>query len=224
VPRGMSWLVRAGTEVRFSGARDRSSGARCYIAVAGGFSVPPVLGSRSTYLPGGFGGYSGRQLRAGDTLYANGYNRLPAELAGKSVLTSAVRTSAVTSLRFVPYVGRGSVAAELRERAIALEFEVSPASDRMGVRLVPKQEGALSWRGTELTSFGVVRGAIQLPPGGAPVVLGADHQTTGGYPLLGVISRADWSLVAQLKPGHKVRLQPITLNEARTARRPQFAS
>jgi antagonist of KipI len=88
----------------------------------------------------------------------------------------------------------------------------------MGVRLLPEQEWALAWDGGELTSFGVVRGAIQLPPGGAPVVLGADHQTTGGYPLLGVVARADWPVLAQLRPGRKVKLQSVTLAEARAAR------
>jgi antagonist of KipI len=97
-------------------------------------------------------------------------------------------------------------------------YEVSPASDKMGVRLLPEIEGALAWRGSELTSFGVVRGAIQLPPVGTPVVLGADHQTTGGYPIIGVLAKVDWPLLAQLKPGNKVRLQAVSLAEARAAR------
>ncbi|HEX8599798.1 MAG TPA: 5-oxoprolinase subunit PxpB [Chloroflexia bacterium] len=218
VPCGISWLVRAGSEVRFTG-RGASSAARCYLAVAGGFSVPTLLGSRSTYLPGGFGGYGGRQLRAGDTLYAAASGKSPAELAGKiaSILPATVPPGG--SLRYVPYLGAGCVATTLREHADSLTYEVSVASDRMGVRLLPEQEGELAWSGGELTSFGVPRGAIQLPPGGTPVVLGADHQTTGGYPVLGVVARGDWPLLAQLRPGSKVRLKPVTLAEARAARR-----
>ena len=217
VPCGISWLVRAGSEVRFT-ARAAHTGARSYLAVAGGLSVPPVLGSRSTYLPGGFGGYSGRQLRVGDTLYAHPLGKSPAELAGKIAPVSEVPSLAVTTLRFVPYRGEGSVAGRQLEEASALTYEVGAASDRMGVRLLPEPEGVLAWTGAELTSFGVPRGAIQLPPGGSPVVLGADHQTTGGYPVLGVVIRADWPLLAQLRPGAKVRLQPVSLEEAKAAR------
>lgn len=217
VPCGISWLVRAGSEVRFT-ARAAHTGARCYLAVAGGFSVPPVLGSRSTYLPGGFGGYSGRQLRVGDTLYAHPHGKSPAELAGRFAPSSEVPALAVAALRFVPYRGQGCVAEGQREAASALTYEVGAASDRMAVRLVPEPEGVLAWSGAELTSFGVPRGAIQLPPGGTPVVLGADHQTTGGYPVLGVVIRADWPLLAQLKPGAKVRLQPVSLEDAKAAR------
>jgi antagonist of KipI len=94
----------------------------------------------------------------------------------------------------------------------------------MGVRVLPEQEGVLAWSGAELTSFGVPRGAIQLPPGGTPVVLGADHQTTGGYPVLGVLARVDWPPLAQLRPGSKVRLEPVTLEEARAARHAKLFS
>lgn len=217
VPCGISWLVRAGSELRFL-ARRGSTGARCYVSVMGGFSVPPVLGSRSTYLPGGFGGYGGRQLRAGDTLFRGATTQSPAEVAGKvaSVLPSTAQPT--TSLRYVPYLGTGCVSAKLREQAHSVTYEVGAASDRMGVRLLPEKEGVIAWSGGELTSFGVPRGAIQLPPSGTPVVLGADHQTTGGYPVLGVVARADWPLLAQLTPGSKVRLQPVTLEEARAAR------
>jgi KipI family sensor histidine kinase inhibitor len=212
VPHGIGWLVRAGSVLRFTGAK---TGARCYLAVAGGFSAEPVLGSRSTYLPGSFGGYHGRQLQAGDVLYSNRHTQSPAELAGRTSEVTAPLVTEVTVLRYVPYLGQESVSADVRERASSSVYAVSPASDRMGVRLLPEKEDVLAGGGGELTSFGVVRGAIQLPPGGTPVVLGADHQTTGGYPLLGVVVRADWSRLAQLRPGDKVRLVPVSLEEAR---------
>jgi antagonist of KipI len=151
-------------------------------------------------------------------LYAHPLGKSPAELAGKIAPVSEVPSLAVTTLRFVPYRGEGSVAGRQLEEASALTYEVGAASDRMGVRLLPEPEGVLAWTGAELTSFGVPRGAIQLPPGGSPVVLGADHQTTGGYPVLGVVIRADWPLLAQLRPGAKVRLQPVSLEEAKAAR------
>ncbi|HET6261014.1 MAG TPA: hypothetical protein VFG99_02105, partial [Chloroflexia bacterium] len=63
----------------------------------------------------------------------------------------------------------------------------------------------------------VVRGAIQLPPDGNPVVLNVDHQTTGGYPLLGVVAQADWPILAQLRPGQHLRFEEISVEEARAA-------
>ena len=66
-----------------------------------------------------------------------------------------------------------------------------------------------------MLSFGVVRGAIQLPPNGEPVILNADHQTTGGYPLLGVVAQADWGLAAQLGPGTRLRFEEVSLADAR---------
>ncbi len=217
VPCGISWLVRAGSEVRFV-ARRGSTGARCYLSVMGGFSVPRILGSRSTYLSGGFGGYGGRQLRAGDTLFSGATRKSPAEVAGKVATPPPATAPPVCNLRYVPYLGAGCVTEKLGEQAESLTYEVGAASDRMGVRLLPEQDGVLAWGGRELTSFGVPRGAIQLPPGGTPVVLGADHQTTGGYPVLGVVARADWPLLAQLRPGSKVRLRPVTREDARSAR------
>ncbi|HYP18922.1 MAG TPA: biotin-dependent carboxyltransferase family protein, partial [Chloroflexia bacterium] len=178
----------------------------------------PALGSRSTYLPGSFGGYNGRQLQRGDILHACRHARSAAELAGRWHGVTASRQHASAMLRYLPFEGEGSVPIEVRGLAEGQEYEVSPASDRMGVRLLPEQEPLLQAGGGELASFGVVRGAIQVPPGGTPVVLGADHQTTGGYPLLGVVARADWPTLAQLKPGCRVRLQPIALAEARAAR------
>lgn len=218
VPNGVSWLVRGGATVRFTGPGRGTGDARCYLAVAGGFSAAPALGSRSTYLPGNFGGYHGRQLQRGDVLHAYRHARSAAELAGRWRDGSASRPQGTALLRYVPFEGEGSVPVKARDLAQGQEYEVSPASDRMGVRLLPEQEPLLQAGGGELASFGVVRGAIQVPPGGTPVVLGADHQTTGGYPLLGVVARTDWPTLAQLKPGCKVRLQLIALADARAAR------
>jgi hypothetical protein len=88
----------------------------------------------------------------------------------------------------------------------------------MGTRLTGEEAGTLSSAGGELVSFGVVRGAIQLPPGGEPVILHADHQTTGGYPLLGVVAEADWPIAAQLAPGDEVTFEELSVEEARRAR------
>jgi len=84
----------------------------------------------------------------------------------------------------------------------------------MGIRLRGTSQ-AENAKG-ELASFPVVRGAIQLPPDGQPIVLGPDHQTTGGYPLLGVVPQCDWCLLAQVTPGTTIRFRPVDREEARS--------
>src|SRR5207248_8133112 len=104
VPTGISWLVRAGSVVRF-GQKPRSQGGmRCWLAVSGGIDVPEVLGSRSTYLPAAFGGFAGRPLRAGDILGIGPTIRPPAELAGRRWPGEATKESGEeTVLRVVRY-------------------------------------------------------------------------------------------------------------------------
>jgi allophanate hydrolase subunit 2 len=99
------------------------------------------------------------------------------------------------------------------------EWRVRPESDRIGLRLegrtvVVPPSGAAA---RELLSHGVVRGAVQLPPGDVPIVLLADHQTTGGYPVAGVVATADQPLLGQLRPGAWVRFVAVAPDEARTA-------
>jgi antagonist of KipI len=126
-----------------------------------------------------------------------------------------MRSSPVV-LRYVPYKGRGAAAAGALAIFDATTFEVASDSDRMGIRLAPLEVTRLPTASNELLSFGVVRGAIQLPPGGHPIILGVDHQTTGGYPLLGVVARVDWHVLAQLKPGTQVQFRPVSSAEACT--------
>jgi allophanate hydrolase subunit 2 len=89
----------------------------------------------------------------------------------------------------------------------------------MGLRFRSEGGVVLPVQREELASFGVVRGTIQLPPGGLPVVLGVDHQTTGGYPVLGVVIEADLPILAQMVPGCCVRFVSVALEDARAARK-----
>ncbi|QAY66646.1 5-oxoprolinase subunit PxpB [Paenibacillus protaetiae] len=230
-------LLKRGVTLRFGSA---VSGCRAYLAAAGGFGVPAVMGSRSTDTRAGFGGLAGRRLAAGDVL--------PCGAAGGGVALSSRATAMVAALeqrraasatpagrphgwaaapwyappgayaggsgedgielRAMPAEGRLSEAAALfRERYIA-----APASDRMGVRLagLPIADAP----GAEPLSRGVIPGAVQLPPGGRPIVLAADCQTTGGYPVIAHIASADMPLLAQVKPGDTVRLKEISAEEA----------
>lgn len=218
-------LLPAGTTLHFGRAL---RGCRAYIAVAGGIDVPPVFGSRSTYLRAEFGGFEGRALHAGDQLAIGQPSALSRRIAaslrgGVSPHTATVaRWSAGVSIRphladdVVVRLIRGAHTDLLTEAALAAltgsRFRVSASSDRMGYRLDGE---TLALRApTELLSEGVAFGTVQLPPGGSPIVLMADRQTTGGYPRIGEVASVDLGAVAQLKPGDHLRFRFIPLEEA----------
>jgi antagonist of KipI len=202
-----SWqpaAVRAGEAVKLGSAR---RGCRGYLAVAGGFTIKPVLGSCSTFLRGGFGGWKGRALRDGDVLKAPGSGR---RIHGKWHVDGRILPaySAAPEVRIVP----GAQAGEFAGGLFTTEFEVSSQSDRMGVRL---KGACLVRRATgEMASATVVPGTIQVPPDGQPIVLMADAQTIGGYPQIGHVISVDLPLIAQLRPGDTVRFREVTLAEA----------
>ena len=219
VPPGLSWFVRRGSSVRFSGRHQGRGGVRGYLAVAGGIDVPRVLGARSTSLQAHFGGLLGRPLQSGDVL---GVGEGPHDiglLAGKYWPgQTAVLPGPEVTIRYVTFRGRGEAGAEARRAFGSNAFVLTEQADRMGFRFRVASGKALPASSVDLLSFGVVRGAIQLPPDGSPVVLNVDHQTTGGYPLLGVAIQADWPILAQLAPGAVVSFEEVSMEEAAAAR------
>ncbi|HET9495133.1 MAG TPA: 5-oxoprolinase subunit PxpB [Chloroflexia bacterium] len=216
VPPGISWFVRPGSTIRFGAP---SVGLRGYLAVAGGIDVPLLLGSRSTSAYGGFGGFAGRPLRAGDVLGVVEPPTEAAALAGRlsGEVGDAPAGQGTKVVRYIPYRGPQSLGHRARLQFEQQEWAVSERSDRMGLRLAG--EAALDGSGGELASFPVIRGAIQVPPDGQPIVLGPDHQTTGGYPVLGVAARCDWPVLAQAAPGSVLRFAAVEVDEARALAR-----
>jgi antagonist of KipI len=233
LPMGRPVWVRRGTVIRFGRA---ARGCRAYVAVAGGIDVPPVLGGRGTDIRAGFGGADGRPLRAGDTLpvgapaawaaagaaalaahaaaagrawAAPGWCALPGGFAGGG---SARDAADGVVLRAVPFADTDAFTAESRERFFREPYTAAPDSDRMGVRLAGPPL-SLTVR-TEMRSRGVLPGAVQVPSGGQPIVLGADCQTTGGYPVIAHVAAVDLPLLAQVRPGDRVRFRPVGLDEA----------
>jgi antagonist of KipI len=217
---GRSYGLAAGSTVAFPGG-DPGAGARAYLALPGGIDVPAVLGSRATLLSAGFGGIDGRPIRAGD-LVASAAVVDPALRPGERAwpwLDGDPFASAGEPVRVVPGPGPGV------EEIVARAWRVAPDSDRIGLRLEAAGDvanatagGAGSAAGSgELLSHGVVHGAIQLPPGGTPLVLLADHQTTGGYLVAAVIARADHPRLGQLRPGEVVRFVAVGPDDARAA-------
>jgi biotin-dependent carboxylase-like uncharacterized protein len=186
--------------------RERSRFA--YLAVSGGIATETILGSRSAYLPAGLG----RLLRAGDALPL-GIGRVDVERAGRSAPSPDYDTGQIRAIT-------GPHAQRFTDEAHSLffrsEFRVDPASDRMGTRLSGPQIAA---REGEILTTGVVAGAVQIPSGGAPIVLLADHQATGGYPVIATVISDDLGLVAQRLPGERLRFVRVDRDLALVALR-----
>ncbi len=187
--------VRAGQVVVVNAPR---SGLRSYIGIRGGITVDPVLGSRSHDTLSGIGP---APLRAGDLLpvgaAAPEFPRLEQAPVG-------VIPDGPVVLRAVPGPRDGWFTDP--DALVRTPWTASERSDRVGLRLTGDP---LRRRrpGEELPSEGAVRGAIQVPPNGLPVILGPDHPVTGGYPVIGVLIDADTDAVAQLRPGQPVQLR-----------------
>jgi biotin-dependent carboxylase-like uncharacterized protein len=211
-PAWTSLLLGPGDRLTFAGRRQ---GARMYIAVAGGFEADRWLGSLSTNLMAGRGGMHGRPLRAGDQLTVAEEARKPA-VAGRRVPEQLRPAYGDHTLHVVagPHLKR--LDPESRDVLFQASYKVSGDSDRMGYRL----EGPrLALTGEELLSFGLVAGAVQVPPSGQPILLMADHQTAGGYPVVATAVSASLPIAAQLLPGDELRLEAITIERAQKMRR-----
>jgi biotin-dependent carboxylase-like uncharacterized protein len=210
VPPCSSFLLRPGNVLRFEGRR---SGARAYVAFAGGVDVLEVLGSRSTYLTAGFGGLDGRALRAGDRLGLRPSAR-PAAPGLKWPREKRERDESGIPIRLVLGPQENSFTEEGLATLSSSIYTVASASDRMGLRF----EGpALEHRGREFVSDGIMQGGIQVPPNGLPILMLADRATMGGYPKIATAALADLSRLAQLLPGDRVRFGIVSREEARSA-------
>jgi biotin-dependent carboxylase-like uncharacterized protein len=206
---GRSYRLEAGTTIAFPGDAGARSGTRAYLALPGGIDVALVLGSASTTLMAGFGGLDGRPLRRGDVLRAAEERDEPGVEAVWPGLADDPLAAGHTPIRLLAGPAPGL------EAIVAADWKVGSASDRVGLRLEgPSLDAPASG---ELLSHGVVTGTIQLPPDGVPIVLLADHQTTGGYPIAAVVITADHPRLGQLRPGASVRFAAATIDEARLA-------
>src|SRR5262249_49582552 len=164
------------------------------------------------------GGLEGRALRRGDVLHALLPSCPPATLVGRRLPSDPERQlpgADMTTLRVLP--GPGTL--ETPDTLLTGCYTVDPRSDRMGVRLRYQEQEGPPLRGGQILSEGVPRGAVQVPPGGEPIVLLADAQTTGGYTVPAVVIAADHWRAAQLRPGAVVRFALVTEEQALAALR-----
>ncbi len=219
LPTEMGRIIEAspGAVLKFGA---RVSGARAYVAVAGGIDVPEVLGSRSTHVLTTMGGHEGRALKAGDALEIGVRGKGRGAIDTHALpLTPHPLPLAPAPLPFAPApVTLRIIPAEeqLFAHVAPHRFRVSPQSNRMGYRLEGAAIGATPG---ECISTAVPIGAIQVPPSGQPILLMNDHATTGGYAIAGAVITADLPIAAQLAPGDWVEFEACTIDDAGKALR-----
>ncbi|MHC1698722.1 MAG: biotin-dependent carboxyltransferase family protein [Geobacteraceae bacterium] len=211
VPGSQTWSafsVPAGAELTFGHAL---SGCRAYLAVRGGICLPPVLGSRATFLRGGIGGFGGRALRVAD------------------LIPFAKKSAAVPGPRFLPAHLVPEYPEEIRLRVLpgpqddlfeqagvrtffSSSYTVTPRNDRMGYCL---SGPAIRHRsGADIISDALCAGAVQVPGDGLPLVMTADHQSTGGYAKIGAVIGPDLFRLVQARQGARVRFVRCSDSEA----------
>ena len=208
-------VVATGSVLKFNYA---VQGCRAYVAFAGGIDVPAVMGSKSTYIRAGIGGFQGRALQKGDVFSCGEMNHYSRSLVRdfaevEDQLNWAVNYNSLIQLEQTQTIRvlKGTEFDRFDEKSQQALFNASYTlttnSDRMGSRL----EGpALSLRENfELLSEGVTYGTIQIPPNGQPIILMADRQTTGGYPKIGQVITADFPSLAQLRPGAAIQFKEV---------------
>ena len=222
-PRNESFAVRADDRLTFDFMK---SGARAYLAIAGGIDVPVVLGSRSTYALGALGGFSGRKLAAGD--------KLPVGAA-----RAGVRPGRVLAADLVPSYPKslelrvltGLYFYRLTEEAAKSFFEdtwtVAPEADRIGYRY--RKGRPLSFRDrkqpfgagsdpSNIVDAGYPYGSIQVPGGLEPIILHRDAVSGGGYAMIGTVISADMDRIAQMQPNNVARFVEVDMAAALKAR------
>lgn len=203
------------------------NGCRAYIGIAGGLSVPKVLGSYATDTKARFGGMKGRPLRSGDRLTTSVKPSFIADILHKyksstdtfiplrwgifhSVLPFQNNKNKIRIIKGKQFT---SFTQKAQNSFFKQQFTISTHSNRMGYRLnsdAPLQVN----KKLELASEAVTFGSIQVPPDGNPIILMAEHQTTGGYPRIGEVATIDLPILAQCKPGDSISFSPITMEEA----------
>jgi antagonist of KipI len=216
--------IHAGSTLDVGNARH---GTRGYLAVHGGLDVERVLGSAASDINARLGPFGGRALRAGDTLrigvssrQASSGNAQPAPVASASITPWSLDPrpwfdpDPARPLRLIRGAHFGSLDAGSRKALFEADFRIHPDSNRVGFRL----DGPSLALGEplELVSEPVAMGTLQLPPGGQPIVLMAEHPTTGGYPRIGQVAAVDLPRLAQRRPGQSLRFVEIGMDEAQT--------
>ena len=210
-----SHILREGEILSFRGPRN---GCRAYLALGGGISLSPIMGSKSTNLFSRFGGLEGRPLKKGDVLSSDSPH-LHLGAGGRAV-----------DRRWIPsYLGDWALrvalgpqdddfAEEGKRAFLNSSFEVTPQSDRTGVRLAGPALQTKPGMEDSIISEGVISGTIQVPGDGQPIIILAET-VTGGYRKIATVITADLPLLGQIRPGDTVHFEEVSLDEAYQALR-----
>ena len=208
-----AYAVKIGQTLRFTAPK---TGCRAYLAFRGGLDIPPVMGSRSTYLKAKLGGFSGRKLEKGDEL---GFRAPMATIPNLDVrrFTPEFVPREVYTLRVLLGPQDDAFSEEGLQTFLNETYTVTPEFDRMGCRL---NGAAIAHKnGADIISDGIAFGAIQVPASGTPIIMLADRQTTGGYTKIANVISADFRLLSQLKANDKVRFAKVSVPAAQDAKR-----
>jgi len=192
-------------------------GSRAYVSIAGGFLLPEVMNSTSTYLRGGLGGYQGRALRQGDQLHYSPITPQPGGFKAATLpylLSPALQPSYSESITVRVIMGPDEerFTPQGVHTLLSTPYLVTTAMDRMGMRLEGEKVEHL--QGADIISDAIPLGAIQIPANGQPIIMLADRQTTGGYTKIACVISVDIPKLAQARPGHTVRFQVVELDKA----------
>ena len=208
-------VVRAGQTLRLGTAR---SGVRAYLAVYGGWDIPVVMGSQSTYLRAKLGGWKGRALQKRDWIALKRalpdnpdlLGKLAEDLWNQSIYlpsTIGQLNGKKTSIRIIRSSQWSEFTSESCASLLATEWRISTDSERMGYRLEGPTIQMTQPR--QMISEGASFGTIQIPGAGQPIILMADRQTSGGYPKIATVASVDLPILAQKKPGDRIRFTMI---------------
>jgi len=215
LPSAVALNLEEGAVLKIRAGR---SGAWCYLAVAGRFVVPKVLGSHATHTRTGFGGVDGRAIAAGDRL---GIEPSGSSASSQGSIVAPWLERPFDTLRVVLGPQHDYFADDQISAFLAGPWTVSAKGDRMACFLDgPRLTHA---RGYNIVSDGIAMGAIQVPGDGRPIVLIADRQSTGGYPKIATIIGPDLGRLAQARPGTRFRFEAVSIKQAVAARRQEAA-
>ena len=219
VQRNAALVIKAGDCLKFDFLK---LGARLYIAVAGGIDVPVILGSRSTYGLGAFGGFQGRKLIAGDILPVG--EASPTAKPGRVVLPGHLQPlGKEVTLRVLPGLYFHRVKNESIASFFADTWTVAPEADRIGYRYRHGRRIAFHDRAapfgagsdpSNIVDAGYPYGSIQIPGGSEPIILHRDAVSGGGYAMLGTVISADMDTIAQMQPNHKANFVQVSMEQA----------
>lgn len=207
IKRNKAYKINNGDILSMGAAK---SGMRAYLAVAGGIVGEYVFGSASTNLKFAFGGHFGKKLQSGDVI-SIGTGAFPLGEIDKWEISES-EYSKDAQLRVVLGPQNEMFTDEDIRLFLSQEYEVNAQSDRMGIRL--SGEPLKSKNGMDIISDGIVFGSVQVPNSGEPIILMADHQTTGGYAKIATVISVDLPRASQLSAGNTVRFKSVTVEEA----------